>query len=149
MSTWRNHTEHVWCCRHAPFLIAFQERAQVFTTVVGQDRMEQREMGMRQGYGWGRQFFVTIHRTSLLQVSGLKTTGPSASLSLCLPVPCAARILPFWVVYVNTGTEPAITAALQKRVGAFLERLKASLPWKARLAWHQPNSQTNKCHCNM
>ncbi len=60
---------YVWCCRHAPFLIAFQERAQVFTTVVGQDRMEQREMGMRGGYGWGRQYFVTIHRTTLLQVS--------------------------------------------------------------------------------
>ena len=60
---------HVWCCRHAPFLIAFQERAQVFTTVVGQDRMEQREMGVRGGYGWGRQYFVTIHRTTLLQVS--------------------------------------------------------------------------------
>lgn len=59
----------VVCCRHAPFLIAFQERAHVFTTVVGQDRMEQREMGMREGYGWGRQFFVTIHRTTLLQVS--------------------------------------------------------------------------------
>ncbi len=63
------------CCRHAPFLIAFQERAHVFTTVVGQDRMEQREMGMREGYGWGRQYFVTIHRTSLLQV----TTMPLAS----------------------------------------------------------------------
>ncbi len=60
---------HVWCCRHAPFLIAFQERAQVFTTVVGQDRMEQREIGVRGGYGWGRQYFVTIHRTTLLQVS--------------------------------------------------------------------------------
>ncbi|KAL0034411.1 hypothetical protein WJX79_000811 [Trebouxia sp. C0005] len=58
----------VWgLLRHAPFLIAFQERAQVFTTVVGQDRMEQREMGMREGYGWGRQYFVTIHRTTLLQ----------------------------------------------------------------------------------
>ncbi|DBB12911.1 TPA: hypothetical protein ACH3X3_005665 [Trebouxia sp. C0006] len=58
----------VWgLLRHAPFLIAFQERAQVFTTVVGQDRMEQREMGMRGGHGWGRQYFVTIHRTTLLQ----------------------------------------------------------------------------------
>lgn len=55
-------------CRHAPCLIAFQERAQVFTTVVEQDRREQRNMGMRQ-YGWGQQHFVTIHRTSLLQVS--------------------------------------------------------------------------------
>ena len=41
----------------------------MFTTVVGQDRMEQREMGMRGGYGWGRQYFVTIHRITLLQVS--------------------------------------------------------------------------------
>ncbi|KAL3150396.1 hypothetical protein ABBQ32_000234 [Trebouxia sp. C0010 RCD-2024] len=57
----------VWgLLRHAPCLIAFQERAQVFTTVVEQDRREQRNMGMRQ-YGWGQQHFVTIHRTSLLQ----------------------------------------------------------------------------------
>ena len=55
-------------CRHAPFLIAFQERAQVFTTVVEQDRMEQRAMGVRQHHVWGHQHFVTIHRTSLLQV---------------------------------------------------------------------------------
>lgn len=60
---------HVRFCRHAPFLIPFQERAQVFTTMVGQDRMEQHEVGMREVYGWGRQFFVTIHRTALLQVS--------------------------------------------------------------------------------
>lgn len=74
-----NQTEphgRVWCCRHAPFLIAFQERAQVFTTVVGQDRMEQREMGMREGYGWGRQYFVTIHRTTLLQVSITTMSDP-------------------------------------------------------------------------
>jgi len=70
---------HVWCCRHAPFLIAFQERAQVFTTVVGQDRMEQREMGMRGGHGWGRQYFVTIHRTTLLQVSIITIYNPHSS----------------------------------------------------------------------
>ena len=64
-------------CRHAPFLIAFQERAQVFTTVVEQDRMEQRAMGVRQHLGWGHQHFVTIHRTSLLQVR------PSLPLGCC------------------------------------------------------------------
>ena len=59
---------HACMCRHAPFLIPFQERAQVFTTVVGQDRLQQRESAMQSGPAWGRQFFVTIHRTSLLQV---------------------------------------------------------------------------------
>ena len=62
---------HALTCGHAPFLISFQERAEVFTTVVGQDRMEQRELSMQSGHGWGRQFFVTIHRTSLLQVCAL------------------------------------------------------------------------------
>ena len=49
-------------------MIAFQERAQVFTTVVEQDRWELRETSLRNVDGWGRQNFVTIHRTSVLQV---------------------------------------------------------------------------------
>ena len=69
---------HAFNCRHAPFLISFQERAGVFTTVVGQDRMSQREMALQSGQGWGRQFFVTIHRTSLLQVSLLKPVAVHA-----------------------------------------------------------------------
>ena len=50
-------------CRHAPFLIAFEERAQVFQTVIAADRAKHREMG-----AYGPQSFVTIHRDTLMQV---------------------------------------------------------------------------------
>jgi len=50
-------------CRHAPFLIAFEERAQVFQTVITADRSRRREMG-----AYGPQSFVTIHRDTLMQV---------------------------------------------------------------------------------
>ena len=49
--------------RHAPFLIAFEERAQVFQTVIAADRDRRREMG-----AYGPQTFVTIHRDTLMQV---------------------------------------------------------------------------------
>ena len=51
-------------CRHAPFLIAFEERAQVFQTVITADRSRRREMG-----AYGPQSFVTIHRDTLMQVN--------------------------------------------------------------------------------
>ncbi len=64
---------HVLVCRHAPFLIAFEERAQVFQTVITADRSRRREMG-----AYGPQSFVTIHRDTLMQVKA----SPVMPLSL-------------------------------------------------------------------
>ena len=63
--TWRTEFHQLLrgMCRHAPFLIAFEERAQVFQTVIAADRAKHREMG-----AYGPQSFVTIHRDTLMQV---------------------------------------------------------------------------------
>ena len=67
---------HVPVCRHAPFLIAFEERAQVFQTVISADRSRRREMG-----AYGPQSFVTIHRDTLMQVTipPAADAGPSTA----------------------------------------------------------------------
>ena len=68
---------HVFACRNAPFLIAFEERAQVFQTVISADRGRRREMG-----AYGPQSFVTIHRDTLMQV----TVEPSWPFHLVMKV---------------------------------------------------------------
>ena len=50
-------------CRHAPFLIPFEERARVFQTVVAADRQDRREMS-----AYGPQNFATIRRSTLMRV---------------------------------------------------------------------------------
>lgn len=70
-------------CRHAPFLIAFEERAQVFQTVIAADRGRRREMG-----AYGPQSFVTIHRDTLMQVS----TFQMCSLGFDSPSICGVNL---------------------------------------------------------
>ncbi len=65
-------------CRHAPFLIAFEERAQVFQTVIAADRAKHREMG-----AYGPQSFVTIHRDTLMQVRNSLHAFSGAKKTVC------------------------------------------------------------------
>ena len=49
-------------CRHAPFLIPFEERARIFQAVIAADRSQHREMG-----AFGPQSFLLIHRATLMK----------------------------------------------------------------------------------
>ena len=69
-------------CRHAPFLIPFQERAWVFQRVVSMDRQEHRSIPAM----FGGQREVVIHRDRLFEVCKSAPTQMAVRMSNVISV---------------------------------------------------------------